>query len=82
MLRIDPTPNPNAMKITLPENVFGAKSQSVKAGESTEQPLLAKLVTIEGVESVFAYGDFVTVSKENGVSWEAILPHVETAYRG
>ncbi|WP_396128294.1 NifU N-terminal domain-containing protein [Exiguobacterium mexicanum] len=82
MLRINPTPNPNAMKITLPENVFGAKSQSVKAGEETEQPLLAKLVAIEGVESVFAYGDFVTVSKENGVSWETILPHVETAYRG
>lgn len=81
MLRIDPTPNPNAMKITLPENVFGSKSQSVKVGEETDQPLLAKLVKIEGVESVFAYGDFVTVSKESDVSWEAILPHVETAYR-
>lgn len=80
MLKIDPTPNPNAMKITLPENVFGAKSQSVKAGEETDQPFLAKLVALEGVESVFAYGDFVTISKENGVSWEAILPNVESAY--
>lgn len=81
MLRFDPTPNPNAIKVTLPVSMFGTKSVSVKKGETTEQPLLAAVMEIPGVDNVFAYGDFFTISKETSAAWEEILPKVDEAYQ-
>jgi len=77
-MQVDYTPNPNAVKITLPENRFGAKSTSVRKGDTPEDQLLAALITLDGVDNLFAYGDFVTVTKEETADWNALLPTIES----
>ncbi|PSL48508.1 scaffold Nfu/NifU family protein [Salsuginibacillus halophilus] len=78
-LQVDPTPNPNAMKITANETLF-SDSTSVKKGESSGHALADALVQIEGVDNVFGFGNFVTVNKTADASWDPILDEVEKAF--
>ncbi|HCN57183.1 MULTISPECIES: NifU N-terminal domain-containing protein [Exiguobacterium] len=76
-MQVDYTPNPNSVKITLDGDRFGAKSTSVKKGDTPEDALLASLITIDGIDNLFAYGDFVTVTKEADAEWNDLLPTIE-----
>ena len=73
----EPTPNPNATRFSLGEDVLGAASRSFADREAAAgTPWAEKLFEISGVVSLFAVKDFVTVTKEPHTGWEAIVPHV------
>ncbi|GAB6991697.1 NifU N-terminal domain-containing protein [Paenibacillus pini] len=81
-INIQPTPNPNSVKVNASEVIFeGPKSTSLKSGDATDHPLANALLSIEGVDNIFAIKDFVTVSKEADADWDTILPQVEEAFK-
>jgi hypothetical protein len=71
-----PTPNPNAMKftldVTLPE-VIDVRSAAAAAGNA----LAERIFAIPGVVMLFGTADFLTVSREAGAEWDAIVPAVQ-----
>ena len=71
------TPNPNALKFTVPAS-FDAPS-SFAAGQETDDPIAGPLLEIAGVTSVFMSADFVTISKTPDAGWDAIVPAVTEA---
>ena len=76
-IRMEGTPNPNAMKFTSDKVIFeGTKSYSLMLGDTSEYDILNELMTIEGVDNVFGYQNFITVNKHFDVEWEQLSPHV------
>jgi len=77
-LRFDPTPNPNAYKVTVP-SPFCNGSKIVSRPEQATAPVAKALMSVPGVTSLFFLNDFVTVSKKPEADWDAILPQVKEA---
>jgi hypothetical protein len=78
--RVDHTPNPNAIKLTASKTLFeGTKSISLKKGDASEHSILNDVLAVEGVDNVFAYGDFITVNKLPDTEWDTIMPKLEEA---
>ena len=71
-IRVEPTPNPNAVKFSVGQPV-GGPGTHVKGAEP-EKEWLAALLALEGVASVFFTADFVTISKTADGSWDDITP--------
>ncbi|WP_077623078.1 NifU N-terminal domain-containing protein [Sediminibacillus massiliensis] len=77
-VRVDSTPNPNAMKFTTDSLIFeGDASVSVMPGQTSEHQILNELMDIEGVDNVFGYQNFITVNKKFDADWEELSPKVE-----
>ncbi|WP_433945575.1 NifU N-terminal domain-containing protein [Paenibacillus sp. SN-8-1] len=75
------TPNPNSIKISTSEQLFeGPRSTSLKRGDATDHPLAKALLSIEGIDNLFAVNDFVTITKTPDADWDTILTHVEEAF--
>ncbi len=76
-IRIERTPNPNAMKFTSDRLIFeGTKSYSLMPGNTSEHEVLNELMEINGVDNVFGYQNFVTVNKLFDVEWDSLSPKV------
>lgn len=71
-IRVEHTPNPNALKFSVGESV-GGPGTHVKGAEPEEQ-YLNDLLALEGVASIFFTADFVTITKTPDRSWDAITP--------
>ena len=69
-VEISPSPNPNALKFTVGQDVGGPKTFA--AGQPADDPLAESLLAIDGVTSVFMTADFVTISKHPDTSWDTI----------
>jgi hypothetical protein len=81
-INIQETPNPNSIKVSTNQTIFeGPRSTSLKSGDETDHPLAKALLSIEGIDNIFGIKDFVTISKQANVSWDAILPKVEEAFK-
>jgi Fe-S cluster biogenesis protein NfuA len=79
IVRIEPTPNPNALKFIVDQPLLDVGSRSYTHQEAaSEDPLAAKLFGIPEMESVFYMSNFVTVSKTNLGNWDAIVDQVRT----
>ena len=71
---IEYTPNPNAVKFILKEPITNGASRSFQNMESAqEDSLAAALFDVGNVTSVFYMDRFITVNKEDEVSWEEML---------
>ena len=71
---IEYTPNPNAVKFILKEPVTAGSSRSFQTPEAAvADPLADSLFKVGNVTSVFYMDRFVTVNKEDDVSWEEML---------
>ena len=76
-VQVQQTPNPNAMKFTLPERIF-ASPQSFASGEAAAaHPLAAAIFALGGVYNVFMVQDFVTVNKLPDVDWAVLAAPVQ-----
>ncbi|WP_405103240.1 NifU N-terminal domain-containing protein [Oceanobacillus sp. FSL H7-0719] len=76
-IRIEGTPNPNAMKFTSDKLIFeGTKSFSLMPGNTSEHEILNELMKIDGVDNVFGYQNFITVNKLFDVEWDSLSPKV------
>ena len=76
------TPNPNARKFVLAGMRFEG-SRNYALGEAVDDPLAARLLTLEGVYNVLLAQDFVTVNKLPDVAWpplQAAVEHVLSDY--
>jgi Scaffold protein Nfu/NifU N terminal len=71
-IRVEPTPNPNAVKFSVGTPV-GGPGTYVRGAQPDEEHL-AELLGLDGVASVFFTADFVTISKSPDGSWDAITP--------
>jgi Fe-S cluster biogenesis protein NfuA len=71
---IEYTPNPNAVKFILKEPITSGASRSFQTAEVAQaDPLAAALFNVGNVTSVFYMDRFITVNKEDDVSWEDML---------
>lgn len=74
-VRIDPTPNPNALKFTVGAQTDGPKTFVV--GQDDDDPFAGPLLALDGVTSLFMTADFVTISKAPEASWDDIAPQAQ-----
>ena len=70
------------MKFTVDRTVRASGSLSLNSAAEAEGDALGEaLFAVEGVRSLFAVNDFVTVTKEPGADWAEVAPKVEDALR-
>ncbi|PZO53372.1 MAG: PBS lyase [Phormidesmis priestleyi] len=71
---IETTPSPNCMKLNLDE-AASARPLTLMLGEcASDAPgIFQALLTIEGIQSVFAINDFVTLTRKSSADWQPIL---------
>lgn len=72
-INAEPTPNPNALKFSVGRDVGGPTTLTSAADDHP----LARLLSIDGVTSVFMTADFVTLTKAPDADWSAIAPNAE-----
>lgn len=71
---IEYTPNPNAVKFILKEPVTTGSSRSYQTADSAQaDPLALSLFNVGNVTSVFYMDRFITINKEEDVTWEEML---------
>jgi hypothetical protein len=69
---IETTPNPNSMKLNVDESVGKTTTyDKTHVGECPEA--IARVLRIEGVQSVFACQNFLTVNRDPRCDWNGIL---------
>lgn len=76
-VQVQPTPNPNAMKFTLPARIFARPLSFASPEEAAAHPLAAAIFALGGVYNVFMVQDFVTVNKLPGVAWETLRDPIQ-----
>ncbi len=72
------TPNPDAMKFVCNRKVVDTGSLSFSNARAAEgHPLGRAVFQVDGVKSLFAVNDFVTVTRRPGEDWERMGPQIE-----
>ena len=66
------TPNPNSLKFLPGKNVSNNGSFEITKKEDTDNELVRNLLSINGVTGVFLGIDFLSINKEDDVTWEDI----------
>lgn len=74
-IQTEETPNPATLKffpgrVLMPEGTADFRSRE----EATKSPLALKLFDIDGVKGVFFGSDFITVTKDESLSWAVLKP--------
>jgi Fe-S cluster biogenesis protein NfuA len=71
------TPNPATLKFLPGRNVMGLSTADFASPVSAiRSPLATALFALPGVARVFLGGDFVTITKNDQISWQALKPQV------
>lgn len=71
------TPNPATLKFLPGCEVMGLSTADFASPLSAEQsPLASALFALDGVARVFLGGDFITVTKTEEITWQALKPQV------
>ena len=71
-IQIQETPNPNSLKFIPGKKVSNIGSVELSKKEDTNNDLLRNIFSINGVESIFLGDDFLSVNKNEKISWENI----------
>ena len=66
------TPNPNSLKFLPGKVVSNQGSFEVTKKEETNNELVKDLLSINGVEGIFLGKDFISINKEDKISWDEI----------
>ena len=83
LLSIEPTPSPNTMKLNVDVRLEPGVQLNYSQDSSTTapSPLIAKLLEVPGVKSVFQTADFLAVDRKGpNADWAAILDGVKNAF--
>ena len=71
-VQIEKTPNPNSLKF-LPGKVVSKKgSFEIDKKDKTNNELIRNLLSINGVQNIFLGNDFISINKDDDISWEDI----------
>ena len=76
ILRVEPTPSPNTMKIVLSNKREDNKSNTFTYIEEQQPQFINDLLAIDGVKSIFYVMDFLAIDKEPKSDWEVVLPQI------
>lgn len=77
-VEVQPTPNVNALKFVLNRRLTEGRSRTFRsADEAADVPYAQQILQIPGVVQVFVLNDFITVTRDPGADWNAILPRAE-----
>ena len=71
-IQTEVTPNPNSLKFLPGKNVSNSGSFEVTKKEDTDNELVRNLLSINGVTGVFLGEDFLSINKEENITWEDI----------
>ena len=69
VIHLETTPNPNALKYILNENVLPEGMCQYSTVDEAEDDLARALFAIDGVQTVFYRQNYITVSKNPAVDW-------------
>ncbi len=84
-IQTESTPNPRTLKFLPGRDVLGPNERGAGgrdfsgAGAANVSPLARSLFAVEGVERVYLGGDFLTITKADGIEWPHLKPHVLAA---
>mmetsp|Transcript_26149 Transcript_26149/g.87120 ORF Transcript_26149/g.87120 Transcript_26149/m.87120 type:complete len:469 (+) Transcript_26149:128-1534(+) len=85
VVTVESTPNPSAFLLKLDAPLEGIASNGLR-GKTFRKgrcpPSLTAALATEGVASIFAVQELLTISKEAAASWESVLPPVVDALGG
>jgi hypothetical protein len=73
---IQPTPNPNAAKFVLDQQISSVPTSFFNASQAKDHPLATRLFAIKGVSSLLLLGDFITVNKTPDADWKSLSKQV------
>ncbi len=74
LVSIEPTPNPNSMKLNLSESLPEGVSRTYTAGTNSDCPdYIEELLNMPGVKSLFHMADFIAVQRHPHTDWQGIL---------
>src|ERR1700753_2466353 len=76
-IETESTPNPATLKFLPGLDVMGLSTADfASAVSATRSPVATGLFALPGVARVFLGGDFVSVTKPDEISWQALKPQV------
>tara|TARA_Y100001958_G_C21040112_1_gene410019 strand:- start:284 stop:823 length:540 start_codon:yes stop_codon:yes gene_type:complete len=83
-IQTENTPNPNSLKFLPGKIVSNNSSFEVTKKDETNNDLVRNLLSINGVEGIFLGKDFISVNKNEDVSWDEIkhiiISHINDFY--
>ena len=74
ILRVEPTPSPNTMKIVLTEKRQDNQSNTYTTINDQQPQFINDLLELDGVKSIFYVMDFLAIDKQPKADWEEVLP--------
>lgn len=77
---VETTPNPNSIKLNFFEPVGATATYSNSSPEAPE--FVGKLLAIDGLQSVFVCGDFITLNRHPLTDWRQLLEQASWALTG
>ena len=80
LIGIEPTPNPNSMKLVLDETLAPGVKATYRPGDAVSAPLIRSLLSIAGVAGLFHTSDFMAVQRTPGTDWQGILAQVRNVF--
>ena len=66
------TPNPNSLKFLPGKTVSNNGSFEIIKKEDSSNELVRNLLSVNGVEGIFLGKDFISINKNNEISWEKL----------
>ena len=83
VVSIEPTPNPNSMKINLDESLDpGIKYTFTHQNKANFPDYVKKILAIPDVISIFQVNDFMSIQRHPNADWEKILTSVRIVLEG
>lgn len=81
LLKIEPTPSPNNMKLVVSEMLPMGQSYSFTPDSYDGAPkLLQAILKLEGVKSLYRVADFISLERHPKMDWEELLPQVRSIF--
>ena len=72
------TPNPNAIKIVLKHSL--ESGMNITDVDQVDEPLINRIMELEGIVSIFSGPDFITVMKQDNSEWESIKSNINLIF--
>ena len=83
LLSIEPTPNPNSMKLNLDESLPKGVAFTYRPEGKTHYPTwIQELLAIPGIQNLYHAGDFIAVQRSPSAPWEALLARARDVLGG
>ncbi|HSU79927.1 MAG TPA: virulence factor [Candidatus Angelobacter sp.] len=81
LVKIEPTPSPNNMKLVVSDRLPMGESYSYTKERGKEAPfLLQNVLNLEGVKSLYRVADFISLERQPQMEWEDLLPKVRAIF--